>query len=120
MRYFVDHSSAICGLRFVTLVTLLLLLAVTKIGANELEYECSKFKAPNNNTDENLVEEWRIADEALWKYVNENVPAVLEHTGSAAFDEHLKGVQAILRYWNSPVHVTNAGLFHSIYGTCCF
>jgi len=90
------------------------------VGANESEsspYECSKFKAPNDNTDENIVKEWKTADDALWKYVNEKVPAVLEHTGSVAFDEHLKGVQAILRYWNSPVHVTNSGLFHSIYGT---
>ena len=85
--------------------------------ANESSYECSKFKSPNNSTDENLVKEWKTADQTMWRYVNQKVPAVLEHTGSAAFDEHLKGVQAILRYWDSPVHLTNAGLFHSIYGT---
>jgi len=103
---------------FVSFFTLLLLLAaVDSTVADESSYECSKFKSPNNNTDEDLVREWKTADEALWKYVNENVPAVLDHTGSAAFDEHLKGVQAILRFWDSPVHLTNAGLFHSIYGT---
>ena len=109
--------STLFRVRFVLFATLLLLL--DPVGANESEssHECSKFKAPNDNTDEYLVKEWKTADDALWKYVNQKVPAVLEHTGSAAFDEHLKGVQAVLRYWNSPVHLTNAGLFHSIYGT---
>jgi len=45
------------------------------------------------------------------------LPAVLEHTGSEAFDAHLQGVQAILRHWGAPAHLYNAGLFHSIYGT---
>jgi len=42
---------------------------------------------------------------------------VQEHTGSVAFDAHLRGVKAILRYWGSPQHIYNAGMFHSIYGT---
>lgn len=49
--------------------------------------------------------------------MEESVPAVMDHTGTAAFDEHLKGVQAVLRFWGSPTYLTNAGLFHSIYGT---
>ena len=49
--------------------------------------------------------------------MTKSVPAVLEHTGSEAFDAHLRGVQAILRYWNAPSHLYNSGLFHSIYGT---
>lgn len=77
----------------------------------------SQFKAPNESTPANQAKEWRDADAALWKFVEESVPAVLDHTGSAAFDEHLKGVQAVLRYWGSPKYLTNAGLFHSIYGT---
>jgi len=84
---------------------------------SESSHECSKFKAPNANTTHNLVEEWKTDDETLWKYVNEKVPAVMEHTGSSTFDQHLKGVQAVLRYWNSPKYLTDAGLFHSIYGT---
>lgn len=32
-------------------------------------------------------------------------------------EEHLKGVQAVLRYWGSPDYLHSAGLFHSIYGT---
>lgn len=77
----------------------------------------AKFKAPNLDTPAELAEQWRVDDETLWNYVNEKVPAVLEHTGAEAFDVHLKGVQAILRYWNAPDHLTNAGLFHSLYGT---
>ena len=95
----------------------LLLLTVVLTAADESSYECSKFKLPNNETNVNLVKEWNASDENLWNYVKEKVPAVLAHTGSAAFDEHLKGVQAVLRYWDSPTHLTNAGLFHSIYGT---
>jgi len=116
MKYCVDRS-LIFGVRFILFFIALLMLVVDPTGANESLYECSKFKSPNNNTDENLVKEWKTADETLWNYVSVTVPAILEHTGSASFDEHLKGVQAILRYWNSPVHLTNAGLFHSIYGT---
>lgn len=77
----------------------------------------SKFKAPNDNSPIDIVLHWQRVDSALWKYVEEQVPAVLDHTGSAAFDEHLKGVQAVLRYWDAPDYLTNAGLFHSIYGT---
>lgn len=80
-------------------------------------YQCDKFKAPNPSTDAATAQRWHEEDEALWKYVNDHVPDVLDHTGSAAFDEHLKGVQAVLRYWGAPTHLTNAGLFHSIYGT---
>ena len=50
----------------------------------------------------------------LHAYIAESVPSVLEHTGSEAFDEHLRGVQGILRYWDAPSHLYNAGLFHSI------
>jgi hypothetical protein len=78
---------------------------------------CSKFKAPNADSDPAQVQQWKEADETLWNYVNEHVPAVLDHTGSSAFDKHLKGVQSVLRYWGAPTHLTNAGLFHSIYGT---
>jgi len=102
---------------FVLSLTALIILSVNLTGANETLDECSKFKLPNNETNANLIKEWKTSDETLWKYVNEKVPAVLEHTGSAAFDEHLKGVQAVLRYWDSPSHLTNAGLLHSIYGT---
>jgi hypothetical protein len=77
----------------------------------------ARFKAPNAATPATTVQTWSNDDAALWQYVNEHVPAVMEHTGASAFDEHLKGVQAVLRYWNAPDHLPAAGLFHSIYGT---
>jgi len=113
-----NFANGISGL-FVRSLKALLVLTVVLTGANEAEisYECTRFKLPNNETHVDLVKEWRASDEALWNYVREKVPAVLEHTGSATFDEHLKGVQAVLRFWDSPIHLTSAGLFHSIYGT---
>ncbi|CAJ1949303.1 unnamed protein product [Cylindrotheca closterium] len=78
---------------------------------------CSQFKAPNARTPTNLKQKWEQDDRNLWKYVEQQVPAVLDHTGTEAFDHHLKGVQAVLRYWGAPDHLANAGLFHSIYGT---
>jgi hypothetical protein len=77
----------------------------------------SKFKAPNADTPEKLASEWHQDDLELWKYVAQKVPAVLEHTGTSAFDEHLKGVQSVLRYWGAPSYTQKAGVFHSIYGT---
>jgi hypothetical protein len=89
----------------------------TSTSTSTSTHAAPKFKAPNADTAPDVVSEWREHDEALWKYVEEQVPAVLDHTGDSAFDEHLKGVQSVLRYWGSPSHLTNAGLFHSIYGT---
>eukprot|EP00560_Eucampia_antarctica_P007715 CAMPEP_0197827050 /NCGR_PEP_ID=MMETSP1437-20131217/3930_1 /TAXON_ID=49252 ORGANISM="Eucampia antarctica, Strain CCMP1452" /NCGR_SAMPLE_ID=MMETSP1437 /ASSEMBLY_ACC=CAM_ASM_001096 /LENGTH=301 /DNA_ID=CAMNT_0043427765 /DNA_START=56 /DNA_END=962 /DNA_ORIENTATION=- len=77
----------------------------------------NKFKAPNESTPRELVLEWIEKDEALGRYIAKHVPAVLEHNGDAAFDDHLKGVQAILRNWGAPDYLCDAGLFHSIYGT---
>jgi hypothetical protein len=78
---------------------------------------CSQFKAPNAQTPTNLKQKWERDDRNLWNFVEQQVPAVLDHTGTEAFDDHLKGVQAVLRYWGAPGHLANAGLFHSIYGT---
>mmetsp|Transcript_20800 Transcript_20800/g.40184 ORF Transcript_20800/g.40184 Transcript_20800/m.40184 type:complete len:307 (-) Transcript_20800:268-1188(-) len=86
-------------------------------GTDQCDTVACRFKAPNPNTPDEVAQKWHEEDEALWKYVNEQVPAVLDHTGSAAFDEHLKGVQAVLRNWGAPTYLANAGLFHSIYGT---
>lgn len=77
----------------------------------------SKFKAPNDATPPEVALRWKEHDEELWSYVEDKVPDVLEHTGSSAFDEHLRGVQAVLRHLGAPDHLTAAGLFHSIYGT---
>ena len=87
------------------------------VASQGIRYVADGFKAPNAGTPSLLADEWRKADQTLWDYVNKSVPAVLEHTGSAAFDEHLKGVQAVLRHWGAPTYLASAGLFHSIYGT---
>jgi hypothetical protein len=80
-------------------------------------YASDRFKAPTAETPKDVANKWKQEDDDLWVYVGAHVPAVLDHTGSAAFDEHLKGVQAVLRYWKAPNHLARAGLFHSIYGT---
>ncbi|KAL3906075.1 MAG: hypothetical protein SGILL_009420 [Bacillariaceae sp.] len=96
---------------------LVVFIATATIPKNEGNFVSSRFKAPHSASDPAQVQAWQQADATLWNYVNEHVPAVLDHTGSTAFDEHLKGVQSVLRYWNAPIHLTHAGLFHSIYGT---
>jgi hypothetical protein len=101
-----------------TSLTLLMYVAtILSKACINAEYSSAKFKAPHAKSDPNEVKKWKEADDKLWKYVKEKVPSVLDHTGSSSFDEHLKGVQAVLRYWGAPDHLTNAGLFHSIYGT---
>lgn len=56
-------------------------------------------------------------DKSLLKFLSDAIPEALQHTGMSSFDEHLRGVQAILRKWEAPQHLCDAGLFHSIYGT---
>lgn len=58
-------------------------------------------------------------DNVLHAYLAEvsAIPKELEHTGAAPFDEHLLGVQAVLRRWGAQEYLADAGLFHSIYGT---
>lgn len=77
----------------------------------------NKFKSPNESTPKELVKKWADKDGALERYILEHVPDVLDHTGDAAFDDHLKGVQSVLRNWDAPEYLADAGLFHSIYGT---
>lgn len=77
----------------------------------------SRWKAPNSSTPHQLQQQWHHDDAALFAYIASSIPAVLQHTGSEAFDEHLRGVQSVLRYWGAPSYLYNAGLFHSIYGT---
>eukprot|EP00586_Coscinodiscus_wailesii_P004170 CAMPEP_0172486686 /NCGR_PEP_ID=MMETSP1066-20121228/15355_1 /TAXON_ID=671091 /ORGANISM="Coscinodiscus wailesii, Strain CCMP2513" /LENGTH=311 /DNA_ID=CAMNT_0013252789 /DNA_START=55 /DNA_END=990 /DNA_ORIENTATION=+ len=103
---------------FYTATNFVLSLESTKNASKQhCSTAASQFKAPNENTPLELSTKWRSDDEALWSYVASHVPAVLEHTGSSDFDEHLKGVQSVLRFWGASDHLTSAGLFHSIYGT---
>lgn len=91
--------------------------AVPSVFEEDCHTAASAFKVPNNSTPPHKATRWSDEDSALHLYISRSVPAVLEHTGFAAFDEHLQGVQAVLRGWNSPDYLTKAGLFHSIYGT---
>jgi len=93
-----------------------LLLQITIVYGEE-NNAASKFKEPNSDTPEEVASLWKEKDEALWSYVESNVPAILEHTGHSTFDEHLRGVQSVLRFWDAKESLTSAGLFHSIYGT---
>ena len=77
----------------------------------------TKYKASIENTPKEILEQWEKQDVELHAYVQSKVPAVLDHTGSATFDEHLIGVQSVLRFWKAPAHLASAGLFHSIYGS---
>jgi hypothetical protein len=61
--------------------------------------------------------EWAAADVLLHARMRDHVPAALAHNGEETFDDHLVGVQSVLRSWNAEEHLTNAALFHSIYGT---
>ena len=62
-------------------------------------------------------EQWAAADKLLHERMREHVPDALAHNGEESFDLHLVGVQSVLRSWSSPEHLTNAALYHSIYGT---
>ena len=61
--------------------------------------------------------QWTKKDGELHNYIGAVIPEALAHTGATAFDEHLKGVQSVLRNWRADENLATAGLFHSIYGT---
>jgi hypothetical protein len=82
-----------------------------------LRYVADNYKVAPEGTDEATVTDWTRHDDQLHEFIKETIPEALQHTGMAAFDEHLKGVQAVLRNWGAEQHVSDAGLFHSIYGT---
>jgi hypothetical protein len=78
------------------------------------QHAINAHKAPLPTTPPGLVSAWSAKDAALHTYIADHVPSVLEHTGSEAFDSHLRGVQALLRGWGADEEVAAAGLFHSI------
>eukprot|EP00970_Alexandrium_tamarense_P009859 scaffold1967_cov199-Alexandrium_tamarense.AAC.41 len=100
---------------FLLFITLSIILQSTT--ASNPSHAITKHKAPNSSTPTHQSTTWTQDDAALHAYIAKSIPAVLEHTGSESFDEHLKGVQGILRGWGSPEYLCSAGLFHSIYGT---
>ena len=110
-----------CGGRFAALILLTTspllpatLISPCAVSADNSVHAVSRHKSPNASTPPDLVAAWRDEDASLNAYIESTVPAVLEHTGSEAFDAHLRGVQAILRHWGSPRHLSDAGMLHSI------
>ncbi|GAX76728.1 hypothetical protein CEUSTIGMA_g4175.t1 [Chlamydomonas eustigma] len=75
------------------------------------------WRVPPNAASEKQLKEWEGIDNNLHSFLAKSIPEALQHTGSAAFDEHLLGVQAVLRHWGAHEAISKAGLFHSIYGT---
>jgi hypothetical protein len=63
------------------------------------------------------MKDWLVHDEQLHAFLSTSIPEALHHTGATSFDNHLKGVQSVLRNWKASSDLCNAGLFHSIYGT---
>lgn len=79
-------------------------------------YAVTPYRKIMNATDAQR-EAWAKADKALHAQMAKYVPAALKHNGEEAFDQHLVGVQSVLRAWGAEEHLCNAALFHSIYGT---
>ena len=48
------------------------------------------YKVAPEGTDEATVSEWKRHDNQLHDFIKETIPEALQHTGIAAFDEHLK------------------------------
>mmetsp|Transcript_10939 Transcript_10939/g.15750 ORF Transcript_10939/g.15750 Transcript_10939/m.15750 type:complete len:278 (+) Transcript_10939:178-1011(+) len=95
----------------------LLLSLLTKNSALTVESSAAKVQASDAWRNRGGFGKICDADRVLHQYLKESIPEALAHTGSAAFDDHLRGVQSVLRSWGSEDHVVTAGLFHSIYGT---
>ena len=108
------NAKRICQPIATILLKTTLLLSPLTPASSSSTHAVFRWKAPNSQTPAHQTSQWKQEDEALHAYIASSVPAVLEHTGSDAFDAHLKGVQAVLRYWGSPKHLYNAGVFHSI------
>ncbi len=80
------------------------------------DYACAPYRLIIDATPEQRAA-WAEKDSTLHAAMRKHVPAALEHNGEEAFDDHLVGVQSVLRAWGAADHLTNAALFHSIYGT---
>ena len=96
-----------------TLLIMIISLIVS-LSTSASIHAVSRWKAPNSSTPSHLQQQWHQDDTDLFAYISSSIPAVLQHTGSEAFDEHLRGVQSVLRFWGAPSYLYNAGLFHSI------
>ncbi|OQR89781.1 hypothetical protein ACHHYP_06051 [Achlya hypogyna] len=81
------------------------------------QYAIDAWKATLRERPQAMRAAWKRHDAALHSFLRNSIPEALQHTGEAAFDEHLLGVQNVLRVFGADDDVCTAGLFHSIYGT---
>ena len=95
---------------------MLLRHASRRLSTATAAYAVAPYRAMLNATAEQRAA-WEAADVILHARMREHVPAALQHNGEEEFDKHLVGVQSVLRSWGVEEHLTNAALFHSIYGT---
>ena len=90
--------------------------AFSTAAAAPAEYACAAYRRMDFATA-GQREKWAVKDEALHAEMRKHVPAALTHNGEETFDEHLVGVQSVLRSWGMSETLADAALFHSIYGT---
>jgi hypothetical protein len=67
------------------------------------------WRLPHKAASEGLLKEWNDIDANLHAFLAKSIPEALQHTGAAAFDEHLLGVQAVLRHWGAHEAISKAG-----------
>ncbi|ETW01962.1 hypothetical protein H310_06491 [Aphanomyces invadans] len=89
----------------------------TSLGVVAKSHVIDTWKAKTFAADPARTASWKSMDVKLRKFLKASVPEALAHTGDAAFDEHLVGVQSVLRTFGADEEVCTAGLFHSLYGT---
>lgn len=107
---------------FVVVVTLIALIVLQTHGSDvsnvfpkrALEQDPSE-TASNNDNDEKLQLQRKL--EILEIY---NTGDVEHHNTKGSLGAHLKGVMDISKEWGMPLHVQDAGLFHSAFGTEAF
>lgn len=104
---------------FIFLFSLSILPSILSWESDHWKERGGFYGSPSNATDESkqVCDYWHEHDLKLHKFIADTIPADLAHNGAAPFDHHLKGLQAVLRAWNSPEYLTDTALFHSIYGT---
>jgi hypothetical protein len=91
--------------------------SATATTATRILRVCDRFKVAPAGTSTETLTQWKTSDDKLLQFLQTTLPEALLHTGATAFDDHLTGVQLILRHWRASEDVCRAGLFHSIYGT---
>lgn len=110
-------SATIISLVIGIIATTPLTISTAPSQATRQQLAIDRFKTAPLNSELSTIQQWEIKDKNLHTFLATSIPEALEHTGTATFDEHLKGVSAVLRNWGANEDLVYAGMFHSIYGT---